>query len=107
MYTRVVEVTAKPGKARELCNTINDKILPILKKHTGFVEEMVMISEHSPNTIFAISVWNNREDAERYQREDYPKVTDSLRNFFESNPTVRTFDVELSTSHRIASGKAA
>jgi hypothetical protein len=30
MYTRVVELTSKSGKARELCNTIEDKVLPIL-----------------------------------------------------------------------------
>jgi len=29
MYTRVVELTSKSGKARELANTINDKVLPI------------------------------------------------------------------------------
>lgn len=32
MYTRVVEITSKPGKARELCSTIEEKVVPILKK---------------------------------------------------------------------------
>ena len=31
MYTRIVEITSKSGKARELCNTIEEKIVPILK----------------------------------------------------------------------------
>jgi hypothetical protein len=39
MFTRTVEVTAKAGKARELTNIINDKVLPILKKQVGFVDE--------------------------------------------------------------------
>lgn len=29
MYTRVVELTTKPDKARELCTTIDDKVRPI------------------------------------------------------------------------------
>ena len=32
LYTRIVEITSKQGKARELCQTIDDKVLPILKK---------------------------------------------------------------------------
>jgi hypothetical protein len=39
MFTRVVEITCKSGKAKELSNTINEKVLPILKKQTGFIDE--------------------------------------------------------------------
>ena len=39
MYTRVVELTTKPEKARELCVAIDDKVMPILKKQPGFVDE--------------------------------------------------------------------
>jgi hypothetical protein len=39
MYTRVVELTTKPEKARELCAAIDDRVLPILKKQAGFVDE--------------------------------------------------------------------
>ena len=38
MYTRVVELTSKSGKARELCDTIDEKVVPILKKQIGFVD---------------------------------------------------------------------
>ena len=30
MFTRVVELTSKSGKAKELANTINEKVVPIL-----------------------------------------------------------------------------
>ena len=45
MFTRIVELTTKPGKDKQLSDTINDKILPILKKQKGFVDETVLISE--------------------------------------------------------------
>ena len=45
MYMRVVELTSKSGKARELCNTIDDKVLPILKRQAGFVDETVRLVE--------------------------------------------------------------
>ena len=44
MFTRVVEVNTKSGKARELTTIINDKVLPILKKQAGFVDETVLVS---------------------------------------------------------------
>jgi hypothetical protein len=45
MFTRIVELTTKPGKNRELSDTIDDKVLPILKKQKGFVDETVLISD--------------------------------------------------------------
>ena len=39
MFTRIVELTTKPGKNKQLSETINDKVLPILKKQKGFVDE--------------------------------------------------------------------
>ena len=45
MFTRIVEVTTKPENAKELSNTINDKVLPVLKKQDGFVDETVLVSD--------------------------------------------------------------
>ena len=47
MFTRVVEITSKSGKTHEVANTIHEKILPILRKQTGFVDETVPDSEQT------------------------------------------------------------
>lgn len=107
MFTRVVEVTTKPGKARELSRTINDKVVGILKNQPGFVDEIVLISEEQPDQILALSFWKSREDADKYNREQYSKVTELIQNLGEGPPKVRTFNVDQSTVHRIAVGKAA
>jgi heme-degrading monooxygenase HmoA len=107
MFTRTVEVTAKSGKARELATTINDKVLPILKKQTGFLDEIVLVSDTEPNRVLALSFWNRREDAERYQREQYPAVHQMIRHLLETEPLVRTFNVDVSTMHKIAAAEAA
>ncbi len=69
MFTRTVEVTPKSGKARELANTINDKVLPILKKQKGFVDETVLVSDKEDNRVLSLSFWNSKEDAEKYQSQ--------------------------------------
>ena len=107
MFTRVVEITAKSGKARELTNIINDKALPILKKQAGFADETVLVSDIEPNRVLALSFWNSKEDAERYHRERYPVIHEMVRHLLEADPIIRTFNVDTSTTHRIAAGKAA
>src|SRR6266566_7104974 len=101
MFTRVVELTSKSGKAKELSNTINEKVVPILKKQTGFVDETVLVSDTESNQILGLSFWNSKEDAERYHQEQYPKINEMLQHLLETEPNIRTFDVHTSTTHRI------
>jgi len=107
MFTRLVELTIKPGKNKQLSETINDKVLPILKKQKGFVDETVLIPDKEDNRVLALSFWKTKEDAEQYQRAEYQKVHESLQHLLESEPEIRTFNVHTSTSHKIAAGKAA
>lgn len=107
MYTRIVEITCKSGKARELSNTIEEKVVPILKKQTGFVDETVLVSDGEPNRVLGLSFWNSKEDAERYHREHYPQIHETIKHLLETDPVIRTFDVQSSTTHRITARKAA
>lgn len=107
MYTRVVELRAKQGKTNELCSTANEKVLPILKKQHGFQDEIILVSNTSANQVLALSFWNKREDAERYQREQFSHIAELLQPLCEGKPVVSTFDVNTSTVHNIHVGKAA
>ena len=107
MFTRIVELTSKPGKNKQLSDTINDKVLPILKKQKGFVDETVLVSDKEDNRVLSLSFWNTKDDAEEYHREHYQKVHETIRHLLESEPVIRTFNVHSSTSLRIAAGKAA
>lgn len=107
MFTRVVEVTTKTGKSHELANTIHEKIIPILRQQSGFLDEMVLISDMEANRVLAISYWKNKDDADRYEREHFGKVTEILSNLLETSPVVRTFQVHTSTLHKIAAERAA
>ena len=106
MFTRIVELTTKPGKNKQLSDTINDKVLPILKKQKGFVDETVLVSDKEDNRVLSLSFWNTKEDAEQYHRAEYQKVHEMVRHLLDAEPMIRTFDVHSSTTHRI-SAKAA
>ena len=107
MFTRLVEFTAKVGKTKEVAEVIQEKVLPILNKQPGFMDEIVLISTAETNRILGMSFWKNPEDAELYRREQYHKVEELLRPLLETAPKVHTFDVDTFTTHKIALGKAA
>jgi heme-degrading monooxygenase HmoA len=107
MFTRIVEVTSKTGRGRDLTRLVSEKVLAILKAQPGFLDEIILVSDENPDRITAISFWKSREDAEKYQRDQFPRVTEAISNLIEGAPHVRTFDVEQSTIHKISAGKAA
>ena len=107
MFTRIVELNTKPGKNKQLSDTINDKVLPILKKQKGFVDETVLVSDKEDNQVLSLSFWKTKEDAEEYHRAEYQKIKEMVQHLLEAEPMIRTFDVHSSTTHRISAGKAA
>jgi quinol monooxygenase YgiN len=107
MFTRVVALQTKPGKAKELSSTLNEKVLSLLRKQPGFVDEISLISSTEPDRILALSFWKSEQDAERYNHEHFPTIRDIVRPFLEAEPDVETFNVDTSTVHKIALGKAA
>ena len=107
MSTRVVELTTKSGKSKELTNTINEKVVPTLKKQRGFVDEIVLVSDTESDRVLAISFWDTRQDAELYHREQFPKIQDSVRQLLEWEPLIRRFNVHAYIGQKIAAEKAA
>ena len=102
MFSRVVELNSKPGKVKELSNAINEKGMPILKKQNGFVDEIILNAEAEPDRVLALSFWKTKEDAERYHREQYKNIHESLRHLLQTEPNIRTFDVHTWTGQKVA-----
>jgi heme-degrading monooxygenase HmoA len=107
MFTRIVECTVKPEKRDEMQQRLRNEIIPLLQKQAGFVDEVSLASEHDPERVVAISFWKTREDAERYHRETFPRVQEITKPYLKGSMKVETYNVEESTMHRIAAGKAA
>jgi heme-degrading monooxygenase HmoA len=61
MFTRVLEFTAKQGKAREVSSALNDKVLPMLKNQPGFVDAIVLTSATEPQRLLGLSFWNSAD----------------------------------------------
>jgi heme-degrading monooxygenase HmoA len=107
MFTRIVESHVKPEKKDELENRLRNEVLSVLQKQPGFVDLITLESEEESERLVSISFWNTKQDAERYHREQYPRIVEMLKPLLKRDPKVDTFSVEHSTAHRIATEKVA
>jgi hypothetical protein len=57
--------------------------------------------------ILAISLWDQKENADAYSRETYPEVLKTLGKVVTGIPQVHTHDVSSSTFHKIPGQAAA
>ena len=85
------------------CNMLSDytrtfekDILPLLRRQKGFKEELTMAGPGGVD-VTAISLWENKTDADTYNTNAYPQVLKTLARFIDGTPKVQTFDVVTST----------
>lgn len=101
VFTRIVSVRLKPNSATQFSQTIEKKVLPILRTQKGFRDEITVIAPNGMEAI-GLSFWDTREQAEMYNTGKYSEVTKELSNFLEGPPRIETYDVANSTVHKIS-----
>jgi heme-degrading monooxygenase HmoA len=107
MFARHVSMHLKPNTRAQFTQTIENEILPLLRKQHGFRDEIVFVAPGSGTDVVAISLWDTKEDAEAYHRGSYPEVVKALEKVVEGTPEVRNFDVASSTLQKTAARVAA
>jgi hypothetical protein len=106
MFARKISMQLKPHTLPEFTQRIEKDVLPLLRKQTGFQGEITFVAPGETNA-FGISLWDNREAAENYNRVTYPEVTKLLARVLEGTPQIETYEVCNSTFHKLASAVAA
>jgi len=106
MFGRRVSMQLKPNSNAEFTQRIEKDILPLLRKQKGFQDEITFVAPGGTEA-FGISLWDNRANAEAYNRETYPEVAKILARVVEGTPKVETYEVANSTFHKIAVAVAA
>ncbi|MGH8620971.1 MAG: hypothetical protein ACRET3_02440 [Burkholderiales bacterium] len=101
MYARNVTMHLKANTAPEFTRTLENDVLPVLRKQNGFKDEITFVAPDGAEA-FAISLWDKKESADAYGRDTYPEVLKTLSKVVEGTPAVQTYEVSNSTFHRIA-----
>ena len=98
MFTRFVQFEIKPEKKNEFVMVIKNEILPILNKQKGFNEFLPFFAEFKDDKkVYGISFWATKADAERYEKEWYPKVYELMKPYL-ATPVTKTEFFYLETS---------
>jgi quinol monooxygenase YgiN len=88
-FAREVHFQIKSGKEKEFNNLFEKEVLPILRKQNGFQEEVTLVN---PKGAVGISLWDNRQHAETYDKAGYPQVLAKLTPVIAGTPTVETYE---------------
>jgi predicted glycosyltransferase involved in capsule biosynthesis len=103
MFARLLELTVKAEKKPELFSKIEQDVLPILRKYTGFREIVNMEVESEPTKVYLISLWNQKTDAEKYDKENFPKVKAMYEPFLTMPISVKLCKVDDTTFKKMSS----
>lgn len=101
MFARTVRMHLKPERAAEFANLIETKVIPLLRKQNGFQDEIAFVRPGGTVAV-RITLWEQKENADAYQRAVHPQVRKTLADLVDGTPKVRSFEVSNSTFHKIA-----
>ena len=105
MFARKVSMHLK-GSVSEFTQTLEREVLPLLRKQNGFRDEITFVAPGGKEA-FGISLWDQAENAEAYNRGAYAEVAKALAKVIDGTPQVETYEVANSTFHKIAAAAAA
>jgi hypothetical protein len=100
MFARNASIHLKYNMLSEYGHVFESQILPLLRKQKGFRDEITFAMPGGLD-VTAISLWDNRADAEAYNTNTYPEVLKAFAKVIDGTPKVQTYEVFNSTFHKI------
>ncbi|HZD12861.1 MAG TPA: hypothetical protein VE177_05010 [Candidatus Binatus sp.] len=105
MIARNVTMRLKANSVAEFTQTLEKEIIPLLRKQKGFQDEITMVVPGGFQAV-GISLWDQKENADAYNRDAYPEVLKALAKVLDGTPQVQTCEVANSTWHKLAASVA-
>ena len=101
MFSRHVSIHLKSNMLSDYNRSFENDILPLLRKQKGFKDEITLSNPGSLDVV-AISLWENKANAEAYNTNTYPEVLKTFARMIDGTPRVQTFEAVTSTFHNVA-----
>lgn len=106
MFARKLSVHLKPNTLADFTKTLENNIVPLLRKQAGFKDE-ITFAVPGGTDVLAISLWDTQKSAENYNNNIYKDVLKMLASVTDGTPKVETTEVLQSTFREIAAGVSA
>src|SRR2546426_1114217 len=101
MFARNVSIHLKSNMLSDYTQAFEKDILPLLRKQNGFRDKITSAGTGGVD-VTAISLWENKTDAEAYNTNTYPTVLKTMARFIEGPPKFQPPDVITSPCHKVA-----
>ena len=98
MFARNVSFRLKSNTHSDYTRTLENDVLPLLRKQKGFKDELAL-SNPSSQDVISISLWDSKANADAYNTNTYPEVLITLAKMIDGTPKVQTFEAVTSTFH--------
>ena len=105
MIAREVTMNLKANSQAKFTHKLETEIIPVLRSQLGFQDEIALVTTGGSKAI-AISLWDSKENAEKYNSARYQEVLKGMTDVIDGTPKVETYEVSNSTWHKIASPMA-
>ena len=100
MFVRQVTAHFKPDTFDLFNRRLENDVIPLLKKQSGFRDELSFFDKDNDEAV-ALSFWDTKQDAEKYQRDIYPQISKKMEEAIDGTPEVRSFEVNNATWYDI------
>jgi len=100
MFVRQVTAHFKPDTFDLFNRRLENDVIPLLKKQKGFRDELSFFDKENDEAV-AMSFWDTKQDAEKYQRDIYPQISKKMEETIKGTPEVRSFEVNNATWYDI------
>jgi quinol monooxygenase YgiN len=110
MFARIVESIPKIEmleKRDEILRVLKNEVLPIMRKQHGFLEFLPFTPEIKNDRFISITLWADKKDAERYEREAFPRVQEIMKPYLAAPMTCRNYTVETTLCEHFEKAMAA
>ncbi|HKW65906.1 MAG TPA: hypothetical protein VJP04_01375 [Terriglobales bacterium] len=107
MFARMLEGNLKLEKKTDFLKKMREEIMPILKRQTGFADIIGLEHDTKPEKFCFLTLWHTKADAERYERETFPKLNEMIKPYLIMPVVVNTFKVETTISEHVIAAVAA
>jgi len=101
MFARNISIHLKSNMLSDYTRAFQNDVLPLLRKQKGFKDEITLSNPGSLDVV-AISLWENKANAEAYNTNTYPEVLKTFARMIDGTPRVQTFESVTSTFHKVA-----
>ena len=101
MFARKLSIHLKPNTRTEFSQTFDQKVVPLLRKQKGFKDEIIFAAPGATD-VLAISLWDNKQDAEAYDTSTYKDILKMFDKVIEGTPKVGATEVLSSTFHQVS-----